>query len=376
MDLRRSYWNLVAEAQALLDLPRAKLAERRLTQGPMRGSDAGSERVLLEVMRWLCRAQDCIEVRGWGRCAGLLVAPRLGGVLSRNHWLHRSDVHRLRRAHRQFRVRGACSPDGRLAGVDPVTRRRLPGRQGRRQASRAGHIQHRPDPARAGGRRAALRRLPQCQCGERATGWSQRRTRTDAGVGFRLRSPRPARRSTRPTWRGACSRRRASSRAGAMPRRRSPTFAGRWLAASPTAGSIGAAWTAPTAPLTHTLGYALRGIIEAYRYTARAEYLAVARRTADGLLGAIRCRTAICRAGCAPIGRRMSSWVCLTGTAQIAHCLMLLGTVHADDERTRNARFAPMRSFVAPSMSTVARKCAAGSRDPSRSARPTVATSI
>src|SRR4029079_17489083 len=38
-----------------------------------------------------------------------------------------------------------------------------------------------------------------------------------------------------------------------------------------------------SSPLTHTLGYALRGIIEAYRHTPDQSLLAAARRTADGL---------------------------------------------------------------------------------------------
>jgi hypothetical protein len=78
-----------------------------------------------------------------------------------------------------------------------------------------------------------------------------------------------------------------------------------------------------TEPLTHTLGYALRGILEAYRYSGDQQFLDAARLTADGLLGAIR-----------PDGRLAGrllpdwsaavDWVCLTGTVQIAHCWLLL----------------------------------------------------
>lgn len=79
----------------------------------------------------------------------------------------------------------------------------------------------------------------------------------------------------------------------------------------------------PSAPLTHTIGYALRGVIEAYRYALRPEFLEAALRTADSLVRVMRAD------GYLP-GRLDASWqptvrwVCLTGTAQIAHCLLLL----------------------------------------------------
>ncbi len=79
----------------------------------------------------------------------------------------------------------------------------------------------------------------------------------------------------------------------------------------------------PEAPLTHTIGYVLRGVLEAYLLCRRPDLLAAARRTADGLLPAIAAD------GRLP-GRLDANWrgavdyVCLTGSAQIAHCLFLL----------------------------------------------------
>jgi hypothetical protein len=76
-------------------------------------------------------------------------------------------------------------------------------------------------------------------------------------------------------------------------------------------------------PLTHTLGYFLRGILEGYRYTADGALLAAARRTADGLLSALRPDDRL-------PGRLLEDWtpavewVCLTGSVQIAHCWLLL----------------------------------------------------
>ena len=76
-------------------------------------------------------------------------------------------------------------------------------------------------------------------------------------------------------------------------------------------------------PLTHTLGYALRGVLEAYRYTEDSSLLDACHRTANGLL------KAICEDGFLP-GRLNKewqgtvSWACLTGSVQIAYCLLTL----------------------------------------------------
>jgi hypothetical protein len=76
-------------------------------------------------------------------------------------------------------------------------------------------------------------------------------------------------------------------------------------------------------PLTHTIGYALRGVLEAFRFSDDPVFLDAARLTADGLISAQRSD------GYLP-GCLLSDWsaatdsACLTGSAQIAHCWMLL----------------------------------------------------
>lgn len=79
----------------------------------------------------------------------------------------------------------------------------------------------------------------------------------------------------------------------------------------------------PAAPLTHTIGYVMRGVLEAWRWSGDDRYYAAVERLAHGILPAIP-----------PDGRlpgRLDSkwrgvvpWVCLTGNSQIAHCLLLL----------------------------------------------------
>ena len=91
----------------------------------------------------------------------------------------------------------------------------------------------------------------------------------------------------------------------------------------------------PSQPLTHTLGYFLRGVVEAYRLSDDPALLAAARRTADGLL------TALDPDGRLP-GRLTADWsaavpwVCLTGSVQIAHCWLML-CQYTEDPRYRDA---------------------------------------
>jgi uncharacterized protein YyaL (SSP411 family) len=75
----------------------------------------------------------------------------------------------------------------------------------------------------------------------------------------------------------------------------------------------------PARPLTHTIGYVFRGMVEAYQFTEDSDLFEACQKTADGLLSAIQ------NDGFLP-GRLFSnwkaavSWACLTGSAQIAIC--------------------------------------------------------
>jgi hypothetical protein len=76
-------------------------------------------------------------------------------------------------------------------------------------------------------------------------------------------------------------------------------------------------------PLSHTIGYVLRGIVEAYVFTRDLALLDAAGRTADGLLTAIR-PDGFLPGRLGSDWRGKVSWSCLTGTAQIACCWLLL----------------------------------------------------
>jgi len=82
----------------------------------------------------------------------------------------------------------------------------------------------------------------------------------------------------------------------------------------------------PDAPLTHTLGYALRGIVEAYTFSKRDEYLEAAQKLGGAMVGCQGEDGYLCgRLDAA--WRDSADWVCLTGTAQVAHCWLMLSEI-------------------------------------------------
>jgi hypothetical protein len=93
--------------------------------------------------------------------------------------------------------------------------------------------------------------------------------------------------------------------------------------------------------LTHTLGYALRGIIEAYRFSTEPKLLAAARKTADGLLSVLDF-TGFLPGRLDAHWRGTVPWACLTGTAQVAHCWLILNRF-TGDPKYREAAFAANR---------------------------------
>src|SRR5271157_1607500 len=93
-------------------------------------------------------------------------------------------------------------------------------------------------------------------------------------------------------------------------------------------------------PLSHSIGYVLRGLVEAYRFTKDSALLEAAMKTADGLLPAIR-EDGFLPGRLARDWRGTVRWSCLTGTAQVACCWFLLAeetgrSVYRDAARAAN----------------------------------------
>jgi predicted ATP-grasp superfamily ATP-dependent carboligase len=91
----------------------------------------------------------------------------------------------------------------------------------------------------------------------------------------------------------------------------------------------------PAAPLTHTIGYALRGVIEAFRFSGDRAMLEAARRTAAALAGCLGDDGSMA-ARLDAEWRPAASYACLTGIVQIAACWFLL------DDLTGRGEFTPL----------------------------------
>ncbi len=99
----------------------------------------------------------------------------------------------------------------------------------------------------------------------------------------------------------------------------------------------------PDRPLTHTIGYVLRGVVEAYRYSKEPGFLAAAIRCADGVLSALRADGAL-PGRLDRSWRSANGWSCLTGNAQLAICWLLIDEL-TGQRRYRDAAYRTL-SFV------------------------------
>lgn len=79
----------------------------------------------------------------------------------------------------------------------------------------------------------------------------------------------------------------------------------------------------PKRPLTHTLGYVLRGVLEAYRLSNDDLYLEAGLRTARALEKKLKKNGQLAGRFYAN-WKKAVPWVCMTGTAQISSCWMML----------------------------------------------------
>jgi hypothetical protein len=104
----------------------------------------------------------------------------------------------------------------------------------------------------------------------------------------------------------------------------------------------------PLLPLTHTIGYALRGLLEAHRFAPCEQLLDAAARTGASIASAVA-DDGYLPGRLGPDFQPGASYACLTGSAQNAHCLLLLyqltGKRHYHDAARR------LNSFVRRSIS-------------------------
>ena len=95
--------------------------------------------------------------------------------------------------------------------------------------------------------------------------------------------------------------------------------------------------TDPSQPLTHTLGYALRGIVEGYRYSQDETYLGAARKIAAGLAGNVS-EDGFLAGQFDSSWSATVSWCCLTGSVQIAASLIDLYEWTGEEHWLQTAR--------------------------------------
>lgn len=332
----REWLKLISAFRAHARLPASAKAERKRDRGGLTSSDPGIDQAVHEAVLWLCRAQDASSsadggvarhyslVKGWGasypETSGYIVPTLLG-------YAHRTDTAEPRERARRI-----------LDWLVAI--------QFEDGAFQAGMINDEPlvptifntgqillglaAGARAFGDEryhAAMRR---------AADWLLDAQDPD-GCWRKFPSPFtvPGERTydTHVAWglleaaRAAAERRYADAALANVRWALSHQQANGWFAQC--------CLTDPDQPLIHTIGYALRGVLEAYGYTDDRAFLEAGRRTADALLavqgddGALPGRLNARWQGTVP-------WACLTGIVQIAACWFLLDR-WTGDSRYRQA---------------------------------------
>jgi hypothetical protein len=330
--MKRTYWSLAHKLKERLRMPAAALAEKRRDRAGAPLTDPGPERVLDEVIEWLCRAQDnsssCDDgvarhyslIDGWASSYPETTGYIIPTFIAYAAWRDRCDL--LDRARRM---------------LDWLVRIQLPsgGFQG-------GKIDSRPVVPVTFNTGQTLLGLAAGEVQFGAYGEPMRRaadwlvdTQDDDGCWRRYPSPFAGSGEkayeTHVAW-GLFEAARLDSGRGYAEAALANI---RWmLGLQKENGWLeSCCLNDPLRPLTHTIGYALRGVVEAYRSTGDPIFLTAARSTADGVLSALRSDGFLpgrLRADWSPA----APWVCLTGSVQIAHCWLMLA------EYTHEAKYA------------------------------------
>jgi hypothetical protein len=93
----------------------------------------------------------------------------------------------------------------------------------------------------------------------------------------------------------------------------------------------------PATPLTHTLGYFLKGLVEAHKWSGDTAVLTSSLKTATGLLGAQRTDGSL-PGRLHPDWKAAVEWSCLTGNVQIADSWFYLGQLTSDERMMKAGR--------------------------------------
>ena len=320
--MRRTYWAVAQFVEDWLRYPGAAWADRRFDRARPAGVDHGAERVLPEVIDWLCRAQDHSAsadggvardyslIHGWAtsypETTGYII-PTLLAYAGRSA---RSDL--TARAQRMADWLVSIQlPEGAFQGGRIDSRPIVPVTFNTGQvllglAAAHGHF---------GGYAEPL---------QRAADWL---VRTQDSDGCWRQFPSPFALSGEKVYEThvAWALLEADKFVGGRGYAEAALANVRWALKSQADNGWlkNCCLDGASEPLTHTLGYALRGILEAYRFCRDPVLLEAARRTADGVLTALRPDGHL-PGRLRPDWSASVKWDCLTGSAQLAHCWLML----------------------------------------------------
>lgn len=338
--MREHYWWLANELRHWVSWPSAALAERRHSGAHGLGPDPGPERVLRESIGWLCRAQDRSRsadggvardyslIDGWASSYPETTGYIIPTLLQYAHRIGGTEIRERARRMADWLV-AIQLPGGGFQGGKVDSRPIVP------VTFNTGQILLGLAAAEAefGGYRASMRRAADWLVATQDPDgcWRMHPTPFAAG-GVKAYE-------THVAW-GLLEANRVDPGRGYAEAALANV---RWALGLQKANG----WFEqcclddPANPLTHTIGYALRGVLEAYRFGREPTLLDAALRTANGILSALRPDGFLpgrLRADWSPAAK----WVCLTGSAQIAHCWLLLTGItgdvrYADVARKTNA---------------------------------------
>jgi len=334
--VRRRYWWLANEVLDWVRWPAAAIAERQHDRALAPGSDPGPERVLGESIGWLCRAQDCSRsadggvardyslIHGWAssypETTGYIIPTLLQYADRAGNAEIRERARRMADWLIAIQLPGGGFQGGKVDSrpVVPVT-------------FNTGQILLGLAAAEAtfGGYRAAMRRAADWLVATQDPDgcWRMHPTPFAAG-GVKAYE-------THVAW-GLLEADRVDPGRGYAEVALANV---RWALGlqRPNGWFEQCCLDDPARPLTHTLGYALRGVLEAYRFGREPAFLDSALRTANGILSALRPDGFLpgrLRADWSPAAK----WACLTGSAQVAHCWLLLAGMTGDGRYAEAAR--------------------------------------